>query len=40
MEVNLIGRNLLEKRRAEYFADDALASEVPRSLLLQMNWAY
>jgi iron complex outermembrane receptor protein len=40
VEVNLIGRNLLEKRRAEYFADDVLASEVPRSLLLQMKWKY
>ena len=40
VEVNLIGRNLLDKRRAEFIADDLTASEVPRSLLLQAKWKF
>lgn len=40
LEVDLIGRNLLDKRRAEYYADDVTASEVPRSLLLQAKWKF
>ena len=40
LEVNLIGRNLLQKRHAEFLADDVTASEVPRSLLAQIRWTY
>jgi iron complex outermembrane receptor protein len=40
VEVNLIGRNLLDKRRAEFIAEDVTASEVPRSLLLQAKWKF
>jgi iron complex outermembrane receptor protein len=40
VEVNLIGRNLLDKRRAEYIAEDLTANQVPRSLLLQAKWKF
>ena len=40
LEINLIGRNLLTSRHAEYEAEDMRGSEVPRSLLLQAKWAY
>lgn len=40
LELNLIGRNLLQKRHAEFLADDVTASEVPRSLLAQIRWTY
>ena len=40
VEVNLIGRNLLDKRRAEFIAEDVTANQVPRSLLLQAKWKF
>ena len=40
VEVNLIGRNLLKKQHAEYVADDVRASEVPRSVLVQVKWTF
>lgn len=40
VEVNLIGRNLLEKRHAEYIGEDTRESQVPRSLLLQTKWTF
>ncbi|MDM7949321.1 TonB-dependent receptor [Hydrogenophaga sp.] len=40
VEVNLIGRNLLDKRRAEFIGEDVTSSEVPRSLLLQAKWKF
>src|SRR5690606_18772644 len=39
-QINLIGRNLLTRRHAEYHGDDVRASEVPRSLLLQAKWMF
>lgn len=40
LEINLIGRNLLDKRHQEYTADDVLATQIPRSVLLQARWTY
>jgi len=40
VEVSLIGRNLLQKRHAEYHADDVTASEIPRSLMAQVKWKF
>lgn len=40
MEINLIGRNLLKQRHAEYLGEDVTASQVPRSLLLQGKWKF
>ncbi|MFP8776956.1 TonB-dependent receptor plug domain-containing protein [Hydrogenophaga sp. RWCD_12] len=40
VELNLIGRNLLQRRHQEYIGDDITASQVPRSVLLQATWAY
>jgi iron complex outermembrane recepter protein len=37
VEVNLIGRNLLQRRHLEYHADDVTASEVPRSVMAQVK---
>jgi iron complex outermembrane recepter protein len=37
VEVNLVGRNLLEKRHAEYYADDVTGSQVPRSVMAQVK---
>jgi iron complex outermembrane recepter protein len=37
VEVNLIGRNLLQKRHLEYVADDVTASQVPRSVMAQVK---
>jgi iron complex outermembrane recepter protein len=37
VELNLIGRNLLQKRHLEYHADDVTASEVPRSVMAQVK---
>jgi iron complex outermembrane recepter protein len=37
VELNLIGRNLLQKRHTEYRADDVTASEVPRSVMAQVK---
>jgi iron complex outermembrane recepter protein len=40
VEVNLIGRNLLQKRHQEYLADDVTATQIPRSLLVQFKWKF
>ncbi|QCB44680.1 TonB-dependent receptor [Hydrogenophaga sp. PAMC20947] len=40
LEVSLVGRNLLTQRNSEYVAEDVMASEVPRSVLLQAKWTY
>lgn len=40
VEINLIGRNLLKKRHAEYVGEDVTATEVPRSVLAQVKWKF
>lgn len=40
VEINLIGRNLLDRQHTEFVGDDVVASGVRRSVLLQARWAY
>ncbi|HEY9095885.1 MAG TPA: TonB-dependent receptor [Hydrogenophaga sp.] len=40
LEISLTGRNLLKRRHQEYFADDVMSSQVPRSVLAQIRWTY
>lgn len=40
VEINLIGRNLLEERHPEYVGEDIRESQVPRSLLAQVKWKF
>lgn len=37
LDLDLIGRNLLDRRHVEYLGQDVLASEVPRSLLARLK---
>jgi iron complex outermembrane recepter protein len=40
LEISLTGRNLLKRRHQEYFADDIMSYQVPRSVLAQIRWTY
>lgn len=40
LELSVTGRNLLEKRHAEFVGDDVTASVIPRSVLAQIRWTY
>jgi iron complex outermembrane receptor protein len=40
LDISITGRNLLKRRQTAYMADDVLSSQIPRSVLAQIRWAY